>query len=67
MESASLMLALGVHYKVVQERLGHASVGTTLDIYSHIAPGLQRAAALSFGEAVMDARGSDTPREAALE
>lgn len=35
---ASLLLAMGVHPKVAQGILGHASVRTTLDIYSHVAP-----------------------------
>ena len=47
---ATLMLKQGVHPKIVQERLGHAKVGTTLDIYSHVTPGLQEAAALRFDE-----------------
>ena len=42
---ASLLLKEGIHPKVVQERLGHASIQTTLDTYSHVAPGLQQAAA----------------------
>jgi integrase len=45
---ASLMLKAGTHPKIVQERLGHSSVTITLDTYSHIAPGLQEAAAESF-------------------
>lgn len=45
---ASLMLKQGVHPKIVQERLGHGSIQVTLDTYSHVAPGLQRAAAESF-------------------
>jgi integrase len=48
---ASIMLKQGIHPKVVQERLGHASIQTTLDIYSHVVPGLQQAAALRFDEA----------------
>lgn len=32
---ASLMLKQGIHPKVVQERLGHASIQVTLDLYSH--------------------------------
>ena len=47
---ASLMLKEGVHPKVMQERLGHSRVSTTLDTYSHVAPGLQEAAALKFEE-----------------
>lgn len=42
---ATLMLAAGVHPKIVSERLGHASVNITLDTYSHVVPGLQEAAA----------------------
>ena len=42
---ASLLLAAGVHPKVVQERLGHSQVSVTLDTYSHVAPSLQREAA----------------------
>jgi integrase len=45
---ASLMLKQGVHPKIVQERLGHATIEMTLDIYSHVTPGLQEAAAESF-------------------
>ncbi|MGA2394553.1 MAG: tyrosine-type recombinase/integrase [Candidatus Lustribacter sp.] len=38
--NASLLAAVpGLHPKVVQERLGHASVGLTLDTYSHLFEG----------------------------
>lgn len=49
---ASLLLRQGIHPKIVQERLGHSSIAITLDTYSHVAPGLQEAAALKFDEAV---------------
>ena len=42
------MLTAGIHPKVVSERLGHANIGITLDIYSHVLPGLQEAAADKF-------------------
>lgn len=45
---ATLLLRQGVHPKIVQERLGHATLATALDIYSDVLPGLQQAAALSF-------------------
>jgi integrase len=48
---ASLMLKQGIHPKIVQERLGHSSIQITLDTYSHVAPGLQEAAAKRFDEA----------------
>lgn len=38
---ASLLLQAGVHPKIVAERLGHSSTKLTLDVYSHIAPGMQ--------------------------
>ena len=49
---ASLMLKQGVHPKIVQERLGHASIQITLDTYPHVAPGLQEAAAARFEKLV---------------
>jgi integrase len=45
---ATLMLSQGVHPKVVSERLGHASIGITLDTYSHVLPTLQQEAAAAF-------------------
>jgi len=48
---ASLLLKQNVHPEVVQERLGHATISTTLDLYSHVAPGLQEAAARHFDDA----------------
>ena len=42
---ATLLLEKGVHAKIVQERLGHSSITVTLDLYSHVAPGLQEQAA----------------------
>jgi integrase len=42
---ATLALKTGVHPKVVSERLGHATVGITLDLYSHVTPGIARDAA----------------------
>jgi integrase len=45
---ATLMLLQGVHPKIVSERLGHASVGITLDTYSHVIPTMQEEAAKAF-------------------
>lgn len=49
---ASLMLKQDIHPKIVQERLGHASIQVTLDTYSHVTPGLQKAAAKKFDDMV---------------
>jgi len=42
---ATLALQAGIHPKVVQERLGHANIGITLDTYSHVVAGLHEDAA----------------------
>ena len=45
---ASLMLAQNVNAKVIQERLGHQHITTTLTTYSHITPTIQREASDKF-------------------
>jgi integrase len=42
---ATLLLAEGVHPKIVQERLGHSEISMTLNRYSHVTPTMQRQAA----------------------
>lgn len=42
---ATLALEAGIHPKIVSERLGHASVSFTLDVYSHATQHLQAEAA----------------------
>ncbi|MGV3126246.1 tyrosine-type recombinase/integrase [Streptococcus orisratti] len=39
---ASLLINQGEDYLVVKERLGHASITTTIDIYSHLYPSKQK-------------------------
>jgi len=51
---ATMMLAKGVHPKIVSERLGHASVSITLDTYSHVSPSLQADAAELVDQALAD-------------
>ena len=53
---ASLYLEQGVNPKTVAERLGHASVTITLDLYSHCLPGVQEAAAVQFDTAMVQAK-----------
>jgi integrase len=43
--AATLLLSQGIHPKVVSEMLGHAQVGITLNLYSHVTPTMQRQAA----------------------
>lgn len=42
---ASLLLAQGVHPRVVMEVLGHSNITLTMNTYSHVIPDLQREAA----------------------
>ena len=57
---ATQLLASGVHPKVVQERLGHSTIAVTMDIYSHVTPGMQSEAVakldLAFGDHFGDHR-----------
>jgi integrase len=52
---ATHMLANGVHPKVASERLGHSKVGITLDLYSHVMPGMQDDAAARVDDALRTA------------
>ena len=40
--TATPPLAAGVPAKVISKRLGHATIAVTMDIYSHVLPGLDR-------------------------
>jgi integrase len=43
--AATILLSMGINIKVVQEILGHSRISMTLDIYSHVLPGMQEDAA----------------------
>ena len=53
---ATQLLLAGVHPKVAQERLGHSTITTTLDLYSHVTETMQEDAAgrldASLGSAI---------------
>ena len=49
-----LLLRQGAHPRVAQERPGHSTIATTLDVYSHVTPGIQEAVAARFDEAMSD-------------
>lgn len=56
---ATLMMKQGVNPKIVQERLGHSSFAVTMDIYSHVVPGLQEAAAIGFDQGLRRHKNAD--------
>ncbi|MCC9624757.1 site-specific integrase [Thalassospira sp. MA62] len=47
---ATLLLELGEHPKVVQERLGHKEISVTLNMYTHVKMSLQKQTATQFGD-----------------
>ena len=49
---ATHMLSSGVHPKIASERLGHSKVGITMDLYSHVMPGMQEDAAARVDRAL---------------
>jgi integrase len=49
---ATLLLGRGVHPKLVQELLGHATIAMTLDTYSHYLPSMGDQAAGAMGDAL---------------
>ena len=51
---ATALLIAGVHPKVVQERLGHASIKVTMDIYSSVLPTMQRDAVERLAQIMKD-------------
>lgn len=54
---ATLALKAGVHPKVVSERLGHATIGVTLDLYSHVTPSIAKDAASAVADRILPGGG----------
>jgi integrase len=54
--SATLLLAQGIHPKIVQERLGHSQISLTLDTYSHVLPTMQVEAAAKLDRLINSVR-----------
>ena len=40
-----MLLSQGVAAKTISERLGHSGIAITMDLYSHLMPGVQKEAA----------------------
>ena len=62
---ATLLLKSGVQVKVVSERLGHASVAFTMNVYQHVLPGMQAEAADTFSQLLHNERAKAGPEHTA--
>lgn len=49
---ATQLLKSGIHPKVAQERLGHSTIATTMDLYSHVTKSMQEDAAACVDDAL---------------
>ena len=47
---ASLLVARGVHPRIVMETLGHSRSAMTMEVYAHVSPSVQREAADAMDE-----------------
>jgi integrase len=54
--AATLMMANGVHPKVVSEMLGHANIAITMDTYSHVGESMKRQASDALDSVFSTAR-----------
>jgi len=59
--TATLLLACGVHPKIVSEILGHSRISITLDLYTHVSEDMQREAVDRLQDLLGSQRGSHTP------
>ena len=57
--TATVLLEVGVHPKVVQDLLGHSTIAVTMDTYSHVAPGLHQEAIQKLDFLLSPARHGD--------
>lgn len=55
--AAALAIRAGAHPKAIQERLGHASVATTLNVYGHLFPALDEELAARLDDVARTAAG----------
>jgi integrase len=53
---ATMLLSQNIHPKIVSERLGHSSIGITLDTYSHVLPDMQKEAAEKLNLLMMQSK-----------
>lgn len=47
---AAMCIRMGIHAKVISERLGHSSISITMDTYGYLMPGMQETCAEQIGK-----------------
>jgi hypothetical protein len=52
--ASQVALGAGVHPKIGSERLGHATIAVTLDLYSHVTPAIDAEAAALVASKIFD-------------
>lgn len=57
---ATMLLKQGIHPKIVQERLGHQTIGMAMDKYSHVIKGMQREAVDKLNKYLKNKNGTKT-------
>ncbi|MTI82629.1 MAG: site-specific integrase [Firmicutes bacterium] len=60
---ASHLIRMGFHPKVVSDRLRHSKIGTTMDTYGHLFPGIQKEVARKLDETMFRKRPAESPKE----
>jgi integrase len=58
---ATLIISAGGHAKLVQERLGHSSITTTLNLYGHVLPSTEAALVDAMDELYASVGASEAP------
>jgi integrase len=57
--AVGLMIELGAHPRVIQQRAGHSSIRTTLDVYRSVLPAVDDAVTSGLGDLLRRSRGLD--------
>jgi integrase len=58
--AATILLAMGVNAKVIQERLGHSHISITLGVYGHVTESMQREAITKLDDQFKRSSGEQT-------
>lgn len=57
--SVGLMIEVGAHPRVIQQRLGHSKFSTTMDVYGSVLPEVEEGTAAALNDLLATSRGAD--------